>query len=283
MVDRAKLLALYDVPDPASPGWVIAGYDKAHADRTARVVLRVAKRLGFPEDKLEKLEATALLHDIGRAGMDPQLFGRIFRAAQAHGLPLRVHEVAARYPHVSKAQAMDFFLTLVKPVLAKEGIPLDSRTLDHIAMRMASDRRVRRVLRERAPELRALGVAVEPWMEQVILYYYYPEVMEGAPDDVRLMGMLLVACENFEARNNADRARDYYADGRPSLRGAFTMVREFVRTGMVTPRIYEALRDLTLRGDLDDVVRECQGLPPDAPLHEEDRRFLQELRQEKSS
>ena len=280
MVDRAKLLALYDVPDPALPGHVIPGYDKAHADRTARIAVRVARRLGLPEELVSRLEVTALLHDIGRAGMDPQLFGRIFRAAQARGLPLRVYEVTARYPHVSKAQAMDFFLDLIKPALAEEGIPLDAKTLDHIAMRMASDRRVRRVLNEKEKDLRALGVAVEPWMEKVILAYYYPEVMEGEPEDVRLMGVLLVACENFEARNNAERARDYYADGRPSVRGAFALLKQFVASGMVTPRIYEALGQLTVRGELDDLIGECQGLPPSASLHAEDRAFVEELRRD---
>lgn len=277
MRDRTKLLALYDVPDPARPGHLIPGYDKAHADRTSRIAVRVARYLRLPEELVGKLEVTALLHDIGRAGMDPQLFGRIFRAAQAQGLPLRVYEVTARYPHVSKAQAMDFFLDVIKPVLAEEGIPLDDKTLDHIAMRMASDKRVRRVLEEKRDDLRALDVAVEPWMEKVILYYYYPEVMEDEPEDVRLMGMLLVACENFEARNNWERARDYYADGRPSLRGAFTLLRQFVASRMVTPRIYEALRELTVRGKMDDLIRECQGLPPDAPLHAEDTAFVREL------
>ena len=137
------------------------------------------------------------------------------------------------------------------------------------------------VVAQKERDLRALGVTVEPWMEQVILYYYYPERMEGAPDDVRLMGMLLVACENFEAYNNVQRARDYYGREHPSLRDAFATIRFFVREGLVTSQVYNALRDCTLDGELDALVRESQDLPPDAPLRGDDCRFLRELRHER--
>ncbi len=146
---------------------------------------------------------------------------------------------------------------------------------------MAFDRRVRRILDQKKRDLQTLGVTVDPWMEQVILYYYYPERMEGAPEDVRLMGMVLVACENFEAYNNVQRARDYYGRDRPNLRDAFATVRRFVRDGLVTSQVYDALRDSTLEGELDLLVRESQGLLPDAPLRQEDIDFLRELRRER--
>ena len=205
-IDRAAILALYDVPDPHRPGRVIPGYDKAHAARTTEMVLRVARRLGVSGEALRKLEVTALLHDIGRAGMDAALFGRIFQAAQAAGLPVRVGDLVQRYPHISKDNATEAYLDLARPALEAAGLTVDDRLVEHVEMRMGFDRRVRRVLAEKEQELRALGVTVEPWMEQVILYYYYPERMDGAPDDARLMGMVLVACENFEAYNNVQRA-----------------------------------------------------------------------------
>lgn len=280
-IDRAAILALYDVPDPHRPGRVIAGYDKAHAARTTDMVLAVACRLGVDGNALRKLEVTALLHDIGRAGMDAALFGRIFQAAQAAGLPVRVGDLVRRYPHVSKQHATDAFLDLARPALEAAGIDVDDeRVTDHVEMRMGFDRRVRRVLADKQRELKALGVTVEPWMEQVILYYYYPERMEGAPDDVRLMGMVLVACENFEAYNNVQRARDYYGRDHPSLQDAFDTVRRFVREGLVTSQVYDALRDCTLAGHLDALVRESQGLAPDTPLREADVAFLRELRHE---
>ena len=279
-IDRAALLALYDVPDPQRPGGVIPGYDKAHAARTTEMVLLVARRLGFTEETLRKLEVAALLHDIGRAGMDATLFGRIFQAAQASGLPVRVGELVRRYPHISKEHAAEAFLDLARPTLEATGLVVDNSVVQHVEMRMGFDRRVRRVLADKVADLQALGVTVEPWMEQVILYYYYPERMEGASADVRLMGMVLVACENFEAYNNVQRARDYYGRDHPSLRDAFATVRRFVRDGLVTSQVYDALRDSTLEGEFDALVRESQGLPSDAPLRQEDVDFLSELRRE---
>ena len=279
-LNRAKLLALYDVADLRRPGRTIEGYDKAHAARTTRLVLKVAQRLDLRGDRLRKLEATALLHDIGRVGMEPELFGRIFQAAQRRGMPVRVGELVRRYPHVSKAQAARFFLDLVRPALVEEGIPVDDRVLEHIAMRMAFDQRVRWILAEKKSELRTLGITVEPWMEQVILYYYYPEVMDGAPEDVRLMGMVLVACENFEAYNNLSRARDYYGREQPSLREAFGMLKRFTGERIISEQIYQTLKELTLGGSLNAVIKESQGLPRRAPLRENDRNFLVELRQE---
>ena len=280
-IDRVSLLALYDVPDPKRPGGVIPGYDKAHAARTTDMVLLVARRLGVTDEQLRKLEVAALLHDIGRAGMDATLFGRIFQAAQASGLPVRVGELVRRYPHISKEHATEAFLDLARPALEASGLAVDDRVVEHVEMRMGFDRRVRRVLADKEADLHALGIRVEPWMEQVILYYYYPERMEGAPADVRLMGMVLVACENFEAYNNVQRARDYYNRDHPSLRDALAMVRQFVRDGLVTSQVYDALRDSTLAGDLDALVRESQGLPSDTPLRQEDADFLRELRREK--
>ncbi|MCH8192179.1 MAG: hypothetical protein IIC80_12605, partial [Chloroflexi bacterium] len=75
---RDALLAMYDVPDPAHPGRVIPGYDKEHAERTTRIVLRVAEAVGLDGRRLADLEITTLLHDLGRTGMDPELFGAVF-------------------------------------------------------------------------------------------------------------------------------------------------------------------------------------------------------------
>ena len=80
---RDALLAMYDVPDPARPGRVIPGYDKEHAERTTRIVLRVAEAVGLDGRRLADLEITTLLHDLGRTGMDPELFGAGFGLALA--------------------------------------------------------------------------------------------------------------------------------------------------------------------------------------------------------
>ncbi len=279
-MNREEILALYDVVDSLHPGRTIPGYDKEHAARTARIVVRVAQSLGITGDTLTKLEITTLLHDIGRAGMDPQLFGLIFESALEHGLPVRVSELVRQYPTVKKTEASAFFLQLVRPVLERKGIPLGDRVRDHIDMRMAFDARLRRVLRQREGQLRDLGVTIEPWMEKVMLYYYYPEYMEGELPQVRLMGMVLVACENFEAYNNIQRGRDYYGRKRESLREAFAVLRRFLSEGLINTQVYDTLRALTLNCELDTVIKEARGLPSEEPLPADDRAFLQELRQE---
>jgi hypothetical protein len=279
-IDRQGLLALYDVPDPARPGRRLPGYDRDHAARTATIVMRVAERLGLAPDLLERLEVTALLHDLGRVGMDGVLFGRIIGAAQRAGLPVRIRDMLQRYPGLSKERAAAAFLELAKPVLAQEGLAVDERVRDHVGMRMASDLRLRRVLQEKQGELDALGVKLEPWMEQVILYYYYPERMAGAPETVRLMGMVLVAAENLEAYNNRSRARDYYTHGEPSLREAFRALGRFVSQGLVSPQVYAVTRVLVLEGGLDDVLAEARGLPPGASLGDADLAFVEELGKE---
>lgn len=278
-----RLLALYDAPDPERPGLTIPGYDKEHAERATRLVLRVARRLGVDATLLPKLEVTALLHDIGRAGMNPQLFGIIFESAQAAGLPVRVTELAACYPQVGKDGAAAFYVELVRPVLAAKGLAVDERVRDHIDMRMAFAQRLRCILQQRQAELERLGITVEPWMEQVMLYYYYPEKMEGAPEQVRLMGEVLVACENFEAFNNQRRGRDYYGRRRESMREAVQVLRRFLEQGLISRLVYGAVLQLAAAGEFDDVVRESRGLAPDAPLPPEDRAFLTALASDLSS
>ncbi len=179
---RDALLAMYDVPDPAHPGRVIPGYDKEHAERTTRIVLRVAEAVGLDGRRLADLEITTLLHDLGRTGMDPELFGAVFGLAQERGLPVRIAELRARYPGVTEEQAVPFFLDLLAPALRDKGIPVTDAVTDHVAMRMDFKGRLRRMLDQRRAELDRLGVAVKPWMETVMLYYYYPHGMEGQPE-----------------------------------------------------------------------------------------------------
>ncbi len=274
---HTALLAMYDAPDPDHPGRVIPGYDRDHAERTTRIVLRAAQEVGLPERWLPGLEITCLLHDLGRAGMDPGLFGKIFGLAQERGLPLRPTDFRARYPGVPEERAVAFYCNLIGPVLREQGIALTKRVRDHIRMRLDFKGRLREHLARRARELKRLGIAVEPWMEAVMLYYYYPHLMEGQPADVRLMGELLVACENFEAYNNVRRGRDYYGRRRELLRDVFTTLAGFQQRGLISDRVMAALRRLAALGQLDAIIRESRGLMPDTPLPEEDVTFQREL------
>ncbi len=277
MMNRETILSLYDTPDPSRPGKTVPGYDREHARRTAVVVTKLAAMLGVRSYALEKLEATALLHDIGRVGMDPKLFGAIFTIAQGHGLPVRLPQLLEAYPGTVEAEAPSLFLKLVRPHIEQEGVEVDGRVVDHIRMRMDFKGRLREVLRERAGVLRGLGVEVEPWMEKVMLYYYYPQDIAGEPEEVRLMGMVLVAGENFEAYNNCTRGRDYYGRRKESLEDAFRTLDGFVERGLVTRPVLDALKKLAASGGLNAVVNEARGLPSGAALPEEDRRFLRRM------
>lgn len=280
MLDSEGLLALYDTPDPERPGRVMPGYDRAHAERTADIVLMVAKELGVAAEYLAPLEVAALLHDIGRVGLEPELFGRLFRTAQAAGIPVRLGELRQRYPQVAEPDAPRFFLELARPALEKAGLAVTPKLLEHIDMRMAFRRRVRLKLQELQPRLKEMGVSVQPWMEALMLYYYYPQVMEGQPPDVKLLAEVMVASENFEAYNNAERARDYYEHGAPRLEAAFQSLGRFLQEGLVSQRVYDALAHLTATGKLDDILRRSRGLAANAPLPREDVEFKDRLSRE---
>jgi len=270
---RAAVLAMYDVLDSQHPGHVIPGYDRDHAERTTRVVLTVARALGMSETRLADLELIALLHDLGRAGMDPKLFGAIFGLAQERGLPVRIRELLTRYPEVAEEQAPAYFLDLISPALHEQGLETTEQLRDHIAMRMNFKGRLRGLLKEREPELRALGLELKPFMETVMLYYYYPEGMETADEDVRLMGMILVACENFEAFNNWRRGRDYYGRAKERLSDVFEALAKFEADGLVSSVVMATLRRLTTSGDLDAIIKESRGVSPGSPLPDEDLAF----------
>jgi hypothetical protein len=273
---RDALLALYDAPDPGYPGRTIPGYDRDHAERTTRIVMKMAIAIGLASSWHRDFEVTALLHDLGRAGMDPELFGAVFGPAQEQGLPVRIAELRARYPEVSEQQATGFYLDLIRPLLAERGTEVNDRLIDHVSMRMDFKGRLRRVLMEQNPKLASLGASVKPWMERVMLYYYYPGDMEDQPEEVRLMGMLLVACENFEAYNNRRRGNDYYGRTGEQLRTVFTTLDRFVQRGLVSGEVLSKLLELTAAGDLDGIVNEARGLPAAQPLPADDRAFLRE-------
>ncbi len=64
-LDSVKVLAeAIDAKDP---------YTRGHSDRVKRMSLKIAKHMGFPEDRLESLEYGALLHDIGKIGIKDEV------------------------------------------------------------------------------------------------------------------------------------------------------------------------------------------------------------------
>ena len=45
-------------------------YTRGHSERVARISLAIGQRLNLPEDEMEKLRISALLHDVGKIGID---------------------------------------------------------------------------------------------------------------------------------------------------------------------------------------------------------------------
>lgn len=51
-------------------------YTKGHSDRVAMYAVEIARKLDFPEDKIETIEHMSLLHDIGKIGIGAEILCR---------------------------------------------------------------------------------------------------------------------------------------------------------------------------------------------------------------
>lgn len=269
----AQLLALYDYPDPTHPGRVIRGYDRPHALRTARMSAAVAAQLGHAPTTLIHYHVASLLHDLGRAGLDRRLFGKIWSWAQAHGIPTRPREWRAMFPETPYGRETEAFIRRNRVALAEAGIPLDAWAQEQIEMRLGYARRFGRLLRTVRPRLSALGIHWAPWMGQVVLYYYYPEKLEQGPDWVKELGEVLVACEQFEALNNRRRGQDYYRRSRESCADACAYLDTLRREGILRDAVVRTLMALASRGAFDAIVSEARG----CPLTPHERRTLRQF------
>src|SRR5256712_12124014 len=182
------LMQLYDYPHPRKPGRVIRGYDRRHALRTARMCAAVARRLGHSEERVERYQIACLLRDLGRAGLDQELFGKIWSWARANGIPTRPREWRAVHPSTPYGRETEAFLKHYAQDLVRRGVPLDSWTAEQVEMRLGYARRLARQLRAARPKLARLGVKWAPWMERVMLYYYYPEKLNRSAPGGRGLG-----------------------------------------------------------------------------------------------
>ncbi len=59
-----SLAAAIDGKDP---------YTRGHSERVSRFSVAIAQRLGLPEDEIEKIRISALLHDVGKIGIDDKI------------------------------------------------------------------------------------------------------------------------------------------------------------------------------------------------------------------
>ena len=253
------LMRLYDYPHPGKPGRVIRGYDRPHALRTARMCAAVARRLGHPQERVERYQIACLLHDLGRAGLDPEQFGKIWSWARANGIPTRPREWRAVHPSTPYGGETEAFLERYAQDLARLGVPLDSWTAEQVEMRLGYARRLARQVRAARPKLARLGVQWAPWMERVMLYYYYPEKLSRSALWVRELAEVLVACEQLEAYSNRQRGHDYYTRKKESLPEAFAYLGKLQVEGILRPRVVQAVREVAAEGAFDQLLAEARG------------------------
>ena len=233
----------------------------------------VADRLGHPRDRVRLYHVACLLHDLGRAGLDRPLFGTIWSWAKQRGIPTRPREWRALHPKTTYGRETEAFVTKYRRDLIASGVPMDMWAVEQIEMRLGYARRLARRLRAVKPRLKKLGVAWQPWMQQVMLYYYYPERLAKANAWVRQLAEILVACEQFEAYSNQRRGRDYYTRNKESLSEAFEYLDKLGQEGILSEEVLNTIRVLTAEGIFDAVLEKARG----APLTQRDRRYLRNL------
>ncbi len=264
------LMKLYDYPHPHHPARTIRGYDRPHAVRTARMCAAVADRLGHPQDRIQLYYIACLLHDLGRAGLDRHLFGTIWSWARSRGIPTRPREWRAIHPKTPYGRETEAFVSLYRRDLESSGVPMDAWAVEQIEMRLGYARRLLRRLRAVRPTLKTLGVEWKPWMQQVMLYYYYPERLAKAKTWVKQLAEILVACEQFEAYSNRRRGRDYYARKKESLPEAFAYLQKLEQEGILSSQVVNVVRVLSAEGVFDTILEEARG----EPLTRSERRYL---------
>ena len=266
-------MKLYDYPHPRRRGRTIRGYDRPHAVRTAKMCVAVADRLGHPRDRVRLYHVACLLHDLGRAGLDRQLFGTIWSWAKQRGIPTRPREWRALHPRTAYGRETEAFVSLYRQDLIASGVSMDKWAVEQIEMRLGYARRLARRLRAVKPKLKTLGVEWKPWMQQVMLYYYYPERLAKAKAWVRQLAEILVACEQFEAYSNQLRGRDYYVRKKESLPEAFAYLDKLGQEGILSKQVLSAVRILTAEGAFDPILEAARG----GSLTRNDRRYLRSL------
>jgi hypothetical protein len=230
----------------------------------------VALSLGYGSTIVRQYQIACLLHDLGRAGLDRNLFGRLWSWAQRRGIPTRPREWRARYPRTAYGSETEAFIARFGRELERDGISMDAWTSEQVEMRLGYARRLARRLRAVKPSLARLGVRWESWMQRVMLYYYYPEQLNGAPGWVKQLAEVLVACEQFEAYSNRQRGRDYYGRRSESLEAAVRYLEKLEAEGILSAPVLSALKQLAAVGVFDQLLASARG----TGVTTRERRFL---------
>ncbi len=270
------LLGFYDYPHPEKPGEIIEGYDKHHALRTAKMCAAVAHHLEHDEERVRHYQIACVLHDLGRAGLDHDLFGKIWTWAKTQNIPTRPAEWRAEHPDTSYGEETEAFWQMYQSKLQEQGITTNEWAKEQVEMRLGYARRLKRMLKIVIPQLAKLNVEWSTWMETVTLYYYYPEKLSEEPDWIRELGEILVACEQLEAYSNRERGSDYYNRSDESFAEAFKYLDSLKDKGQLGSKVHTAVRQLTATGTFDAILEEAR----DRKLSDDDVNFLRTLSSE---
>lgn len=271
----SRLLNCYDYPHPTQVNHVIEGYDKHHALRTAKMCAAVAAHLGHDDERVRQYQIACLLHDMGRAGLEQDLFGKIWTWARTNGIPTRPAEWRAAYPDTPYGKETDAFWTKYETALLTLGIETNAWAKEQVEMRLGYATRMHRQLIKIEPELKQNNIEWSDWMELVTLYYYYPEKLADAQHWVHQLGEILVACEQLEAYSNRARGNDYYARNDESFIDAFNYLASLKDKGQLSKQVLSAVRQLTGQGLFDDILQEAR----DGKLSDKELDFLRSLAQ----
>lgn len=270
------LLEYYDYPHPEKQGEIIVGYDKAHALRTAKMCAAVAAVLGHDEERVRHYQIACLLHDLGRAGLDHDLFGKIWTWARTQNIPTRPAEWRAEHPETIYGKETEAFWELYQSQLKEPGIQTNDWAKEQVEMRLGYARRLNRLLEQVKPKLAQHDIEWSAWMETVCLYYYYPEKLNEEPEWLRELGEILVACEQLEAYSNRERGGDYYNRNDESFADAFNYLDSLKEKGQLGSKVLSTVRRLTAQGKFDAILEEAR----DEHLTEKDLNFLRSLNTE---
>jgi HD domain-containing protein len=267
------LLEYYDYPHPEKSGEIIEGYDKDHALRTAKMCATVAHDLGHDDERVRHYQTACLLHDLGRAGLDHDLFGKIWTWAKQNNIPTRPAEWRAAHPDTFYGKETEAFWDKYQTQLQELGIETNAWAKEQVEMRLGYAGRLNRLLEQVKPKLKQHDIQWSDWMETVCLYYYYPEKLDNEPDWIHELGEILVACEQLEAYSNRERGSDYYNRDDESFADAFKYLDSLKEKGQLGSKVLSSVRDLSAQGQFDALLEEAR----DGELSKKDLSFLRTL------
>jgi HD-GYP domain-containing protein (c-di-GMP phosphodiesterase class II) len=75
----------------------IVPYRDGHSQRVAQYALAVAKKMGFSEEQLVMVEASALLHDLGKVGIDETILLKPSRLTRKEKQEVNAHVLRGYY------------------------------------------------------------------------------------------------------------------------------------------------------------------------------------------